>query len=322
MVPLSRSTILLGLSLSEQEDNLLKSAVNLAKKTDSRLVIAHVTFPLQTFLYADRDIHPPLFHYDSSIEEISEKACSEKLQAIKTGISAINSQLIETKVVRNDPALGLWQLAKELKASLIVCGFHSKKSISDYLGVSTAIALMSDPPCPILALPLEREFHFNGQIIFADDLQEETLTLLEDACRFIQDIGATQLYHVTVKKISEREINHMVDTVHSAVLLGTLPGDTDFSRSHFVERMTSFQLKLLEQRFQSVSAELRRNVNYRSQVLFGSPSQELKGLVELYQTELAIFGTHKFFHRSTWSFGKLPYHSMVSLGCAVLVIPI
>jgi len=321
MVAIKKSTIVLGLSLAEQEDYLLRSAVNLAKNTNSRLVLAHVTLPLQAYMYADKGGLYPFTVDDGSLEELSKTSCLKKLEDLKSGISGIDHHNIETRVVHNDPALGLSQLAKELKATLLICGFRSSETLSSFIGTSTAISLMSNAPCAVLTLPVEQELKLSNKIAFADDLHEETLPILVSTCEFMQGLGLDKLYHLHIKNISEREIDHMVETVNSAIALGTITTDTTINQNSYVEDLTKFLRNKLMERYQTIAEELRQNIKYEALVDFGSPLTKIKSLLEKIGAEIVVFGPHKFFHKASWSFGKLSYNSMLSLGCAVLIIP-
>jgi len=323
MLKLKKSTILVGLSLTEQDQNLINSAANLAKRTASDLVLAHAILPFQAYAYAGEGAFYPLSSYENSFRELSEVLGMEKLEELKASISDFNQQglNISLQVVHNDPALGLGQLAKELGASVLICGFRAEQVQHDFLGMSTALLLMSEAPCPLLALPLNRVFQFDGKIAFADDLRDETLPSLVGACEFMHEIDSHNLFHIHVQNISSHEIKNMTEMIKSAMLMGKMPSDPNFDYQYYIDKTTEVLTESMEQRFQDLPETLRRDINHESKVGFGSPSQKLKDIIRDADAELVVFGTHKFFDKDSWSFGKIPYHAMTSIGCGVLVIP-
>lgn len=322
MLKLKQSTILVGLSLTEKDQSLMNSAANLAKLTDSHLVLAHAILPFQAYAYAGEGAFYPLSSYENSFRELSEVMSLEKLEELKSSVSEFSRQgiRVSVKVIHNDPALGMSQLAKELNASVLICGFQSEQVKNDFFGMSTAILLMSEAPCPVLALPLDREFSFNQPIAFADDLSDETLPVLQGTCEFIHELGSKKICHVHVNNISEHEINSMTETVKSAMLLGKIPSNPDFDRQYFIDKSVEQISESLEQRFQSLPAELREQLEYTTKVGFGSPARKLRELMKELKSELVVFGTHRFFDRNSLSFGKVSYHAMLSMGCGVLIV--
>ncbi|MFW7379279.1 MAG: universal stress protein [Oligoflexus sp.] len=323
MLKIKNSTILVGLSLSEHDQNLILSAANLAKRTQSKLVLAHAILPFQAYAYAGEGAFYPMASYENSFRELSEVMGMEKLEELKSSISSFGDQGVDIsiRVVHNDPALGLGQLAKEVAASLLICGFRPERVQHDFFGMSTALLLMSEAPCPVLSLPLDREFRFDGSIAFADDLQEETLAALQTTCEFLQEIDAHKLYHVHINNISERDVQSMTEMVKSGMLLGKIPSNPDFDKQYYIDKTTDLISENMSQRFHNLPESLQQNVQYQTEVGFGSPAKKLKAVLEDIKAELVVFGTHKFFDRSSWSFGKMPYHSMVSMNCGVLIIP-
>lgn len=323
MLKLKNSTILVGLSLSEQDNNLMNSAANLAQKTNSQLVLAHAILPFQAYAYAGEGAFYPLSSYENTFRELSEVMGLERLEELKASISEFQKRGLDVsvKVVHNDPALGLSQLAKDLKASVLICGFQPEQVKTDYFGMSTAILLMSEAPCPVLALPLNQLFTFSGKLAFADDLQDHTLPALETSCEFLRELGLTELVHVHVNNISERDIDHMTETIKSAMLLGKIPSNPDFDRQVYIDQTTEQITEILESRFKTLPEELRSHIKYQAKVGFGPPAKKTRQIMQEVDAELVAFGTHKFFDRSSWRFGKMPYHAMVAIGRGLLIVP-
>ncbi|MFW7380243.1 MAG: universal stress protein [Oligoflexus sp.] len=316
-----QSTIILGLSLKDTENYLLDTAIQIAKFTMSRLVISHIILPLQSYMHVNGEVLYSLLSYEKDIELLNEKRFISELEDIKKGIRDIEKHKVEVKVLHNEPALGLFQLAKEMKASLLICGYKAEKNMENLLGLSTAHALMSDPPCPVLALPLTKRFVLTGKVAFADDLQEESLMVLMSACEFMQILNLQNLYHMHIKNLTMEQLKHMEDTIHSAIMLGSIPRESVFSHQTYKEQMKEYLSQILRKRFDSIDPDVRKTIKCYTKVAFGSPMQKLKELIQEVEAELTVFGSHKFFHKTSWSFGNLPYRAMFSFDCGILLIP-
>jgi nucleotide-binding universal stress UspA family protein len=323
MLKLEHAPIVVGLSLTDDDHQILKSVGKLAKRTGSRLILAHAILPFQAYAYAGEGAFYPLASYENSFRELSEVMTIEKLEELKKSMAEINQDGvdIDLKVIHNDPALGIINYAKECEAGLIVCGFHPDRVKNDFLGMSTASLLMSESTRPVLALPLDRQAAFEGPLVFADDLHDETKPSLEAAVRFANDMKIRDFYHLHLNNLSLEEIDKMAETVRSAMVMGRMPDNPDFDRDYYMDKTTEFVSENLQTRFEEVPNELRSALNYETRVAFGSPTKKMLNVLDQLKAEIVAFGTHKFFDRSSWTFGKMPYHAMLSVGRGVLVIP-
>lgn len=323
MLKIKESTIIVGLSLGESDSNLVQSAANLANKTQSRLILAHAILPFQAYSYMGDGILYPTSAYEAGFLELSEARTYSRLGELKSIASKLVSgqSEVSTRIIHSDPAVGLLNLADELNASLLICGFQADYVKNNFLGLSTAIALMVDSPRPVLALPLDRVFKFTGSLGIADDLAPNRVESIISACSFLKAANMKNLVHIHVQELSESEIQTFVESIKAAMLMNKIPDNPDFSEQFFKEKTAENLSQLLFERYQQVPEELRSDISYDSRIGFGSPVSQIKKLADDCDCELVVFGTHKFFDRSKWKFGKVPNLAMLSLNRGILLVP-
>ena len=324
-----QQTLIAGVSLSGQEKDYLRSCVGLADLLDAKLVLAHAILPFQSYAYAGEGAFYPVANYETGFRELSEAKATEEFDTLVNfcrDISGPGSLSIDTRVVHADPALGLASLARELDASLLICGHHQKASKSDLFGMSTAFLLMAEANMPVLSLPLETKSEINQKkpprVLLADELTQEEPELIRIAAPILKAMKATQVTHVHISPLSQREIDHMVDTIKNGMILGRFPSDPNFNRDRYMSGTIKSIAMQLKQRFEAGTASQQLDhLHYQAIARFGDPLEEITDLAKDTQSTLLVFGRHHIFHRKTLSSGNLPYHGMTSLELPVLVVP-
>lgn len=134
--------ILVGLDLSEDSEQVLSKARQLAASFAANLTLVHVVEPL-TFAYGG-DIPIDLSEAESLMVEQAEK----RLAKIASSFDIPPSQCI---VNVGHTSHTLHELAKEKAMDLIVVGSHGRHGIALLLG-STANGVLKGAECDVLAI--------------------------------------------------------------------------------------------------------------------------------------------------------------------------
>lgn len=134
--------ILLGLDLSDESDQVVAKAAELAKAGDAALSAVHVIEPL-SFAYGG-DI-PMDF---SGIQEEIHKQAKQQMSKLgeRFGISEDRQHLLVGR-----PETEIHNLAADIKADLIVVGSHGRHGLALIFG-STANGVLHGAQCDVLAV--------------------------------------------------------------------------------------------------------------------------------------------------------------------------
>ncbi len=329
MTAASKQTILVaGVSLSGEEKDYLKSCVGLADLLGAKLVLAHAILPFQSYAYAGEGAFYPVANYETGFRELSEAKAMEEFEALVQFCreqSQTQALEIDTRVVHADPALGLASLAKELHASMILCGHHQSASKSDLFGMSTAFLLMAEASTPVMSLPIERLSPLSSssdvRVLIADEITRDEPELLQQASPLLAQFKPVSITHMHVSPLSDREIDHMVATIKNGMILGRFPSDAQFNRQSYLEGTKQAIADQLQRRYEATMSTDKGQTHYQALASFGDPREQIHKAAEQTNANLLVFGRHHIFHRKTLSSGNLPYHGMTSLNLPVLVLP-
>ncbi len=324
----SATTIVLGLDLSDEEEKLLKTAVSLAKKTGSRLMMVHAIQPFQTYTGAGDDMVLPYEIYEQETYRSGIDAAEQKLHAIRDRLPP--ELVIDIRVCRDYPENALDAVAEELEASLIICGMRVQGKEAQnqdskwYGGMSTALSLMGASKFPVMILPLNTVIDFTTRehnILVADNLQEEGLYALRAALGLCRSIAYKQLIHLHVKKTSYREINETVDKIRLAMIEGKLPSNPEFESEVYLKQIRTELKAQMQERLEIADKDFAQGLHWSPRVRFGQPIEELQHLVKETKSDILVFGKHHFFRPKGLVLGRVPYQAMIEENVASIVVP-
>ncbi len=134
--------ILAGVDLSDESQQVLERAANLAAANQAKLSVAHIVEPL-TFAYGG-DIPVDL----SEIQEQLHKQAREQLTAL---IEPYQVNADDLHVLVGQPITEIHDLADNLDIDLIVVGSHGRKGLALLLG-STANGILHGAKTDVLAV--------------------------------------------------------------------------------------------------------------------------------------------------------------------------
>ncbi|KDE38559.1 MAG: universal stress protein [Nitrincola lacisaponensis] len=136
------SHILLAIDLSDESDQLITKAAELARLYEAELDIIHVVEPL-TFAYGG-DVPMDL----STIQEQLDEHAEQKLNHL---CATIDHPVSRRYIVTGHTESEIHRVAKEIAADLIIVGSHGRHGLALLLG-STANGVLHGAQCDVLAI--------------------------------------------------------------------------------------------------------------------------------------------------------------------------
>ena len=134
--------ILAGVDLSDEADQILAKAADLAVTSNAKLTLLHVVEPL-TFAYGG-DIPVDL----TQIQEQLQTQAEEKLGQLAQNLSIPN---VEGQVLIGQPVAEIHDYAEDNGVDLVVIGSHGRQGLALLLG-STANGVLHGAKCDVLAV--------------------------------------------------------------------------------------------------------------------------------------------------------------------------
>jgi len=140
-------TILIASDLSEDSDQVLKRAKEIAEDHKANLHLIHVV-EYTPLLYGGGEFAMPL---DLNLEDTLEEQAKHSLKAQGKKFQIPENQQY-VKIGTTKPEIV--HMAEDIKADLIVIGSHSHHGLALLLG-STAKATVGSAPCDVLAVKVK-----------------------------------------------------------------------------------------------------------------------------------------------------------------------
>lgn len=318
----AETTIVVALDLGDEENNLIQTAVSLAKKTGSRLIFVHATQPFRGYISAGGDMVLPYEAFEHDIYTSDVKSAEQKLLAIRDRLPP--ELVIDLRVVRDFPENALESVAEDVGASLVLCGMSPRANHDRYGGMSTALSLMNSSKFPVMILPLDTAIDFASKdhnILVADNLRDEGLYALRAALGLCKSISYSHLFHLHVKRSSYREINETVDKIKTAMVEGRLPFDPDLKTDVYLKHLKDEMRSAMVERLEAADSDFARGLHWTPRICFGQPAEELQQQVRDTKADILIFGKHHFLRPKGLVLGKIPYQAMMENHVASIVVP-
>ncbi len=318
----AETTIVVGLDLSDEESKLVESAVSLARRTGSRLVLVHAIQPFRTYSTSSDDMILPYetFEHDLYLADYNE--AEQKLHALRDRLPP--ELVIDINVCREYPENALEQIAEDVKASLIVCGMRGDKNDPWYGGMSTALSLMGSSKFPVMVLPLAAVIDFMSpehNILVADNLEEEGIYALKAAMGLCKSIAYKQFIHLHVKNTSYREINQTVDKIKVAMIEGRIPSNPEFAAEDYLKSIKDELKTVMHERLEAADGDFHKGLHWSPRVRFGKPLEELHHLAKESRSDILVFGKHHFLRPKGLVLGQIPYQAMLEKNVASIIVP-
>ena len=134
--------ILLAVDLSDESDQLIDKACNIATNNNAELSVIHVIEPL-SFAYGG-DVPMDLA---TTQDQLSEHAISNLAQFCQK----LNYPVCDQLVITGHTESEIHRVAQEKSSDLIIVGSHGRHGLALLLG-STANGVLHGAPCDVLAV--------------------------------------------------------------------------------------------------------------------------------------------------------------------------
>jgi universal stress protein A len=147
---LTIQNIVVPVDFSTHSRQALEYAMRLAKLVAAKVHMVHV-FHMPVIAAAAYDIAAGAARAPADFWSEMEAATSEKLETLSREVDTEGVEF-STRVVTDDPAHGIVELAKSLNADLIVMGTHGRTGLRHIALGSVAERTIRSAPCPVLTL--------------------------------------------------------------------------------------------------------------------------------------------------------------------------
>jgi universal stress protein E len=287
----SLKTIVIGTSLSEASDDVVRTGAAIARAAGATPWLVHA--------YSMQVLPPELGVVDAGWLEDYAGALREKLaqQAQRTGLTGLPGfgpgQL---HLTMGSPAYReVVELARQVQADLIVVGDAEVGALRRAFFGATADGVIRHVSCPVFVVRSASTFP-PSRVEIPVDLSPIAANALRSGLDFLAQLGAVQ---------AETEVLFVLNPMEVA-------GSLQFTTEQ-VERFTLDELRRFL-RANGASPELAR-------VRTGYPSSEILSVLEERQADLAILGTHGRRGFERLILGSVATGVMHHAACNLLIVP-
>jgi nucleotide-binding universal stress UspA family protein len=140
-------TLLVSVDFSAATRAVIKTAVELAQASESRLILHHSLLP--PLVTTEYGIGLEMMHETIAL---AEKGARHQLEHLEDELTAQGLEV--SSVLTEGPAAPhILELAAKRKADVIVLGSHGHTAFYDLVVGSTTHAVLRKAPCPVLIVP-------------------------------------------------------------------------------------------------------------------------------------------------------------------------
>lgn len=205
------SVLLIPTDFSEVANHALAVAKLIAKKTNAHLHLAHFyTLPIADYTYPDVNMPAELMTQMREDAKIALEQLSSTLQ--NEGFT------VETTMEMGSITDEIVNLAKEIKATMIIMGTTGAAGIINKIMGSNAANVMQRTEQPILLIPQNCTCTSYNNIVYLDELKEDDTEVLKKVFEFAKTLDAKNIKLLNVntgfffKPIDEKLMQKLDDT--------------------------------------------------------------------------------------------------------------
>jgi universal stress protein E len=284
-------TIVIGTSLTELSDGVVRTAAAIARHTGATPWLVHAYLP------------PPYCGemVDGSWVELQAKALHDALeqQAHRTGLAALPGyDAGQLRTLMGSPPWGLVGLARQVKADLLVVGAAEGGAFQRIVLGSTADGAIRKSPCPVLVVRSAAAFP-PARVEVPVDLSPLSARAFRRGLSFLAAVGAGH---------AETEALLVLDPLE-------MEGSLYFTGEQ-IERFAGEELR----RFVEANSQ-GRTVPRLARVRVGDPRDEIAAVLKSRQVDLAILGTHGRSGLDRLTMGSVAAEVLHQAPCNLLVVP-
>lgn len=287
----TQKPILIGTSLTDDSDAIVRTGVAFARKTGAPAWLLHAYTPYFPISSPSGIVMDPVWAAEQ------EKALRNLIdeQARRTGLSALPGFSADrVRLVAGAPHQEIAALAGEIGAGYIVVGASETEGL---LG-STADRVIRKAACPVLAIRSETTFP-PRRVEIAVDFSEISANALRQGLRLLERLGAP---------VTETEALMVLAPYETA---GSLHFTRDQVQRFAVEELSRFLAS-------NASPAMRPKL---ARVLTGSPRETILATLQDRQADLVVLGTHGRSGFERLMLGSVAAGVLHSATCNLLIVP-
>ncbi|SMF71392.1 universal stress protein [Pseudobacteriovorax antillogorgiicola] len=313
----NRPRALLALSLSGNEDHVIRYAISLCERSDMDLELCHILPNTTPYVYESAYFPESLYPVKDPM--IRQARAEDKMNEI---MARFNSDCIVARTIRRGWFEDeLVDLVDHHQASLIIVGREN-----DYRSIvkrmtSGLVSLVKTAHVPVLMVPrgLRQALSVESKIIVADSLTPMTSYSMSAAFNFVNHIPDSTVYHVHVCDELGNDLElippKQFEMVFAALSEGRDQEDLHGMIHHYVRMKMSERCPARDQYG-------NLGIHYEPVILFGRTAEEIPKFEAKVDADLLVVGYHqKSFLSGLLRGRQLPFQDQMKFPVPVLVMP-
>lgn len=317
--------ICVAVKFDDSSKHAVKVAEQVCLRTGAAMHLVHVCENVLTSQFGSMTTLMPLpiellQATQENMEQVAESNIRELAKTISSSIEVSKSV---SSGVLGKPADLIEAEALTTGCSMIIVGTAPVNHRFVPRGFSCALTLMSQSKLPIMAVNSKQKSDLKPdrlEMLISDDLKENSLPAIQNACRLAFDLKKTNIHHIHINGITvdslEAVLNTAVATSHSQS--GAAISAKEIYASVIAKLQKSLEGRTMEMNATSELSDCR----YKSSVVTEySVSEGLERFAADLKPNLVAFGRHHRLHHGPFTFGQMPHYAMMNFDCPVVVFP-
>ena len=233
-------------------------------------------------------------------KEAAKRHLTEEVTKMAGGLR--DAQAVGVVVEAFEAADGIIADATCNGADLIVVGISKRDYEHAFRGFSTALSLMSSSPVPVLVVPEEAAFSFEGsalKLLVADDLKQGSKSVLRHSLSLMAQLMPCEVVHLHAL---EKSLWEYLTKVDAKVVLDACASE-------------------MRRRSETFVSVLQPGSTYVVDAQEGDVGVTLTRTIEKLNPDLIAFGRHKALSTRPLMIGRMTANAMLQLRRPIMVVP-
>lgn len=322
-----KGKLIVAVNFNGMATQLVELARAMSTRTGLGLRLVHVVEPTL------RDVYPGSIDVTGALRDAADEIDEQNLARAKEQLFQMERDLlgdrppsaspVERCVLMGQPAEALMADATLNHAALILCGAMATPLPITPTGMSTALTLMSQAPCPVMVTTPQCSHNLSSgpiRMIIADDLYPSSLSAVVTGLDLARALGQSEVLHLTVSSLTQGWIRETLETLRQKA--GGAPRPEGGLEAAFVSHRTNLEERLRQRAPEHVSLLATKNGSYKTAVVQGrNIAEDIRQAAKDFGAALVIYGRHQTLHRTPLALGKIPWHQMLQGDRLIMVAP-
>lgn len=184
--------ILVPVDFSKFSKYAVETAVQIAKKSNSEIVLIHVVEPIKFASVKMSGVVSPSYSLDNS--KLKDEAVKEAQPKLDAYVATVKSEGIEVDGIVSTHSKGLYmdiETITEFGADLIIIGTKGEKDFVDEMLIgSNTLKVIQEAKCPVLVIREKPAAHGFKNVVYATHFAETDKTTFDELIEFAYPEGA------------------------------------------------------------------------------------------------------------------------------------